>query len=56
MDQNYETERRLKSIEDDKEMEYIRFDGDKLMEAVMAYNNLGDPDTLKSTITKRLGE
>ena len=53
MNPDYETERRLKSIEDDKEMEYIRVDGDKLMEAVMAYNNLGDPDTLESMITKR---
>lgn len=56
MDPDYETERRLKDIEDDKEMEYIRFDGNKLMEAVIAYNNFDDPNMLKSTITKRWGE
>lgn len=53
MNPDYETERGLKRIEDDKVMEYIRVDGNALMEAAIAYNNLDDPNTLKSTITKR---
>lgn len=48
MNPDYETERGLKSIEDDKEMEYIRFDCDKLMETIMAYNDHCNPNMPKS--------
>lgn len=49
------TERWLKRLEDDKKLKDIRFDGDKLMEKIRAYNdhcNLNTPKSMKYGVRK----